>query len=259
MHQWLLNTFSTELLVFFFIMLCIALSFSLYIFFRRYFAKYLLEYFPDNTYFARALVTSSTILFAFTIIVLWQTLLSTKHVVAQEANAFSKIVMISHAFAKEEQKNIQHAIQQYLQLTVQKEWPLMKTGKFSAAAETAINNVDIALENYSPRNAYEQIFYREALTSFSAAYEARHARLERLESVIPGSLYAIIILGIFLLLLGGALIQTKETRSHLLLMIMTSIVLGSNLAIITIFDYPFSGSISISNQPFTSGVLAPLQ
>ena len=93
---------------------------------------------------------------------------------------------------------------------------------------------------------------------FGEAYEARHVRLEKLESIIPAPLQAIIMLDMFLLIFVGALLNPKEKRSHVMLMMVINVLIGANLAFITAFDYPFSGDISVSSKPFTLGVLAEL-
>jgi VIT1/CCC1 family predicted Fe2+/Mn2+ transporter len=255
MHRWILNNFSTEWLLFFSAAICIGIAFATQALSRRYLPRFQLTFFSDNTYFARALVTSTSILFAFTIIVLWQNLIFTKDLVTKEADAFSKIILHSKIFPSEERKRIEKAIGEYLQIVINKEWPLMREGKSSADAETAIANIDAAFEAYSPKTAFEQIFYKEVLTHFSEAYEARHARLEKVASVIPAELYAVIVLVMLLLLIAGALIKAPEAHSHKFWLLVTSTVIGVNLAIITTFDYPFSGEISVDNKPLSVGVL----
>jgi hypothetical protein len=54
------------------------------------------------------------------------------------------------------------------------------------------------------------------------------------------------------------LLNPHRKKSPIMLMMVISILVGANLAFITAFDYPFSGSISVSSKPFTLGVLRKL-
>ena len=67
-----------------------------------------------------------------------------------------------------------------------------------------------------------------------------------------------------MLLIGGALLllavtflfATRNPRLHLVLTIAVAVLLGFNLLLALVLDYPFSGTIAVSNHPFTEGALA---
>jgi hypothetical protein len=254
MQIWILNNFSIWQLIVCSILLCIILSISMYVVLHRYFPAFLAKYFTGDDYFFGILVTSSSVLFAFTIIILWQTLNVAKSTVEDEANALSKMQMNSATFPIEEKKKIKNAVHIYVSTVVQEEWPLMRQGYSSPSATVALEKVYAAIESYRPTGQLDQLFYREVLESFNVVYRARHARLEKLESVIPSSLYSIILFSMFLLLLTGALLSTKEKTSHVTLLVIVSTLIGLNFALITAFNYPFAGEISVSDEPFTSMV-----
>lgn len=254
MQIWILNNFSIWQLIICSILFCTILSISMYVILHRYFPTFLAAYFPGNSYFFGILVTSSSVLFAFTIIILWQTLNVAKSTVEEEASALSKIRMNSATFPVEEKEKIKNAVHAYVDILVQEEWPVMRQGHFSLSATAALEKVYATIENYRPTDQLDQLFYREVLESFNVVYAARHARLEKLQSVIPPSLYSIILFSMFLLLLTGALLSAKEKGSQVTLLIIVSALIGVNFALITAFNYPFSGEISVSDEPFTAMV-----
>ena len=68
--------------------------------------------------------------------------------------------------------------------------------------------------------------------------------------------FLVVVISLFVL--GVAtLLNTRERRAHVALLAVLAIVTALNLALIVALEHPFSGSISVSDEPLRAGVLAP--
>lgn len=252
---YLLNNLSAFEYAILYILLFSTYSFLVYKI-SHYFLPKLVIDIPETANFYLFFIASYAFLFAFTIMLLWQTYLSAKNVVLQESGSLSKIVFNSNTFNPSEKDAVHRAIQNYIKIVVSKEWPMMNKGNSSEEAGVAFINIGSTLEKFK-NDQNGNIFYRDAITDFGKAFEARRTRIALLESIIPNSLYYMILL-ILLITLTALSLQKKSTSPHVVLLLFSSAIFGLSFAVLTAFDFPFAGKISISPEPYTRGMLASL-
>ncbi len=257
MRQFMLNYIPTPIFILLIIFIIMALSFLTYKILRLYFKSYLLRKARNFTIVYQIITTGTTLLVAFLIVMLWQTFLTAKGSVNEEVGALSKMVMNSKVFPQNDQDKIRRAIKQYAQIVITQEWPLMKWGKSSREATAAMDNIYHVLESSMPQsqNQIQQVFYKEMIANYNTALESRYSRMDRLESVIPGPLFAMTAVYILILALSVCLIELQERKALAILVFFVNCVLGTDLALLVSFDYPFAGDISVSNKAFSEKLI----
>lgn len=258
MDRMLLNNVPTWAIFFSLIIFIVAFAVTVRYVTKHYLPQLSLSQRDYISTYIGILRSGETIFIAFTVIVLWQTYSTTKLFVSQEANELAKIVIDSHAFAAKEKAVIEAGVKNYIQIVRQEEWPLMREGKKSANAEKAFENLFYILaQNVSPSNEKERVYYREIISNLNKAAEARRFRLEKVNSNVPTIIVVVIMLSSLSLIALLAMLQEDRfiTRS---LVYLVSCILALYLSLILLLDYPFSGEISVSNQPFTEGILEHL-
>lgn len=258
MRRELLNLFPDWALFILFTTIIILFALLVYKVSRRYFPKYLIRGGLHTSNIFLDIITISTILLAFTIVVLWQFFTATKDAVNSEAAALSQIIIYSKALPPEEQQNVNKAVGKYINVVVNNEWPLMREGKYSLIAESALDGIYISIENFTPASENQHIFFQQMLNSYNEVVHDRTKRLEAVETVIPDSFFFVIVTNLFMLVAAICLIEEKDKKPELLFILFVSTLIGINLTLILIMDYPFSGEFSINSVPFTQGVLEPI-
>ncbi|MFI4955392.1 MAG: DUF4239 domain-containing protein, partial [Gammaproteobacteria bacterium] len=146
----------------------------------------------------------------------------------------------------------------YINTVINQEWELMRDGEMSTKAQSLLENMYSILENYIPKGNNERIFYQQVLDSYNGALRARDHRINASNSIIPDSFFAIIVLNLLLLIIAICLVEEQFKKPEVIFLILVSIMVGTNLSLTMILDYPFSGEFSISSKPFTQGILGPL-
>jgi len=86
----------------------------------------------------------------------------------------------------------------------------------------------------------------------------RESRLDAAETSIPKPLLDLMILFAVLTLAISLLIRTHHTPVDIWVVVTIAIVVSAGLLTAVILQYPFSGSIAVTSDPF-NGVLAQLE
>ncbi len=103
----------------------------------------------------------------------------------------------------------------------------------------------------------EQVFYTETVARVNDVTGARRERLNDNEESIPIMFEVLLIGGAVLFLLFTFLFGMRSARLHATMVMAVATLLGLNLLLALVLDYPFSGQVVVSNTAFTQGGLAP--
>jgi cytochrome bd-type quinol oxidase subunit 2 len=209
-----------------------------------------------HTAYIRILIGIYGIILSFIIILLWQAYLNAQKVVSAEASEFATIVRITNVFDLPTKNKINNSINRYLYTLRYDEWPLMRQGLVSKESEAAVQNIFNVLISIHPRTSEQKTFYQEILNHLNQALVFRRERLFSVNSILPWQLRLIIFMGAILLLIFMCFMESTNRKSHTFMVITLSAVIGAILGIALSLDFPFSGDITVSYDPFAEGILA---
>ena len=196
------------------------------------------------------------IVLAFVIVVLWEQYGSSQALVTDESTAMAQMVRASRAFPPEIQFHMREAAQEYVQAVVDDEWSTMKEGKNSPRTAAAIDNLYSTLQGYAPETASQEAFYRDATTSLQHVASTRRARLEQSRQGLP-VLFQILVFGGAVVVIALTLaLGIDRTAIQLAFVGLVASLVGFNLLLTVVMDYPFAGGMAIGNEPFKEEVLA---
>lgn len=257
MQRYLINYLSAGEFILLLVIIVVSMSLIILHIIRKHFS-FLISY-KNNGYlsfFLASITANFGIVLGFIIVTLWQELDKVELIVMQESEQLSLLLYNALAFPVDIQTKITHGMDQYIQVLIFDEWPLMRWGKASEKAVPALTNLFHITQSYSPETNVETIFYKQFVISLNNIVEYRRKRLEYLDSSLVNVLRFMLFLGIFIIILLISLIKSHSHRLQVLAVILVSTVLSFNLGLALLLDYPLSGSISATPAPFTKGILA---
>lgn len=155
----------------------------------------------------------------------------------------------SKDFPPQVAQTIHHDLVNYISIVLNDEWPAMREGKENLKGHQAINKLYNDLINYRPEDSVSRIYYQEALLALNAAIEDRNHRLNMLNLSIPTAWYIMIFLGAFSVIIMGIYI-IRDNFINFLMHLFLCVFLAFYVAAVTVVSYPFSGVISVTNEPF---------
>ena len=134
----------------------------------------------------------------------------------------------------------------------------MKHGEESNKTWNAFQNLYLTFQEYTAKTAKEKFFYGQIMNNMDAALKKHRDRMLAVNSIINNEIRIALILGAVVIIILASILRTHGPV-RIFANICLAIVMGFNLTLALSFDYPFSGSISISNHPFYEGALAHIK
>ena len=197
------------------------------------------------------------LLLAFVIVIEFQAFNDASDDVQTEADGLAAIVRDSYAFDGQDGGNVRSAIGAYVRVVTDQEWPLMRQGEESPAAWSGIDGVFAAMQAVTPGSAAESSFYDDSVRHLNAVLEARSNRLSASDgNDLPALIAALVIVGAIVILGYTTLVGSRSNAFHSIGAGAIAVVVGFSLVVLLCLQFPFSGDLAISSQPFREGALA---
>jgi len=191
------------------------------------------------------------VLLAFIAIAAWENLEKASGAVEKEAVLAEALYLDAQGF---EDKSIvgelRMELRDYVEKVINREWPSQQAGQVSEAADPDLRRIRALLATFKPKTSEDAVVVQEALHGLNELFDTYHGRIEAAKGHIPSSVWWVIaFLGV--LCVGfTAFLGMRSLRVHFILLagFTTTIVIVATL--IVQLDYPFRGSISVSDEPF---------
>ncbi|WP_431683653.1 NADH-quinone oxidoreductase subunit J [Kitasatospora sp. KL5] len=197
------------------------------------------------------------VILAFVIVTLWTQLENAENVVAAEATAAAQIVRDAQAFPPAHRDAVDRAVDGYVHVVVEQQWPLMRDGQGDYNRTAAkLEEVYQSLQGYQPSSHSEQTFYDEAVDSLGDVAGQRRARITQSSQQLPVLLQVLVYGGAVVILPLTFLYGIRSRRIQLLFVGSVAALIGFSLLLVLVLDRPFAGELSVSPAPFKEGALA---
>ncbi len=257
MHRWLLNHVHTSLLMFLYVLGAVLFAYVVLRLVRRFIPSLAGGEQNEIAVLSVEIIGAVYgILLGFVIVALWEGFNAADENVGAEATALSGIVRSAQAFDPAARDETTLAVGEYAHAVVDEEWGLLREGRTSARAAGDISNLYTVLQSYEPKTEAQKTFYASSVDRLNEALAARRTRLGQAEANLSGSLRFMMYAGFVMIVGFMATIGSGKQRIHTVMLLGVTAIIAFNLVLATTLDYPFSGDVSVSAEPFRSGGLA---
>jgi hypothetical protein len=196
------------------------------------------------------------IVLALVIVSLFDDFHKAKSDIRTEASAVAMVYLDSRGFAPPVAAALKKEIGDYVYDVRTGEWKALSHGAESEKAQGDLDRMYRTLQSYQPNTLSQRAFYSEVVARVNDLMTARRERLTDAEEGIPTTFAILLLLGAFLTLGFTFLFGVKDIRIHTALAVSLALLIGFNLLVALELDYPFSGQVTVSSSPFTTGALA---
>lgn len=173
-----------------------------------------------------------------------------------EANSVAQLVSNTTAFPPEAQLRIKDAVAYYLHAVVDDEFVLMKNGEESPIVAVALGNLYGVFVDYEPKTTREELFYESSIGLLNEIDSNRRERLaESSGPAIPELLGLFNLGGLFVFLALSYPASISNERTQLVVVGILAALVSFGFLLTIVLDYPFSGEISVSTDPYKSAIL----
>ena len=172
-------------------------------------------------------------------------------VVQAESTSLADIHLMAERLPAEFRKRVQGACRAYAVAVVEREWPsLAKAGEPDIEARRAGLAVMRSLDGFEPSTESEKALYPMIVAEMQQAWDQRRERISTAHYGIPAVEWVALLLGALVTVTLGGLFPVEHVRFHALLTAMAALVMVLNLYLVSLFGYPFSGDLRVSDLPF---------
>jgi len=197
-----------------------------------------------------AIAAIYAVLLAFVVVTVWQGFDKSNANVQLEANYLADIYRDSEAFSPEFHKQVGDLIREYRQAVVDKEWKTMAQGQMSPEVEKLIKNIWTHYTTYQPKNSTEQSFFDESVRKLNSFRELRRQRLMDSRTGLMPLLWFVLLAGGFSTVFFTFLFGAENLRVQIFMSVLLSVTIALILFAMLQMDFPFTGDVRISPEPF---------
>lgn len=191
------------------------------------------------------------VLLAFAIIFVWQRYNDAETTVAQEAGAAANIYRLSRGLDDRTGDALRDSLTIYLRAAISYDWPAMERGEpeSNVSGRQALNAVYAALLTHQSADPRAVALMPEILHQIDLITQARRSRLIVAEGVVPNLIWLVLFGGAVLTIVFTFFFGTKNLRAQIVMTVMLSIIVFSELLVVVAIDRPFTGGIRVRPVP----------
>jgi len=190
------------------------------------------------------------VLLAFVVVTVWQGFDKTNSNVQLEANYLADIYRDSEAFSADFHQKVGDLLREYRQAVIDYEWKTMARGEMSPEVERLMRKIWSMYTTYQPRTPTEQSFFEESVRKLNSFRELKRQRLMDSRTGIQPLLWFVLIVGALSTISFTFFFGAENLKAQLAMVLLLSITISLILFTILSLDFPFTGAVSISGEPF---------
>jgi len=194
--------------------------------------------------------TVLAVMLSFMVAGVWQEYDQSAQLVQSEADAISNLYHEVSVFPQPLRNQTHAAIERYVDIVVDKEWPLMRGGEASNDAHLAAMRIVSLIESYDPKTMGQQTAQADALTHAHAMMDARGDRLFENAQTVPPLLWVMMIFVAVVTLGSCYFFYVPDARAHFLMTAAVGAVIGAIFVVIAELDLPYRGDLQIPPSAF---------
>ncbi|MEU8681341.1 hypothetical protein [Streptomyces sp. NPDC048611] len=194
-------------------------------------------------------------LIGFIVLALWGQVNAADQTTRTEGAMATQLARSREVFGRAESARIRQSLLAYGRAAAA-EWPRAAAGDATPGAENALNRLHSTYERIQPRNDTQRAFLTSSLASLRELSLARTERLLEARTNIgpPLSLWLAVLLTSGLVLGFSATFGSEQALIHYGMVAAVSVLVATNLFLVTELSYPFLGEFATSPEPLRAAV-----
>jgi Protein of unknown function (DUF4239) len=191
-----------------------------------------------------------SLIIAFVTIAVWEDHGNISNMIGKEANCIYNIYRTLDAYPPNVRESGKEKLGLYVTEVVEKEWPLMKTGKPDHEAIKRLKSFHDSIIFFKPTDNGEIVGHQEVLKLMSEYRELRRNRVMSTKPLIGYSVWVLLSISSLLYSLILCLLNMPSYRSHAIYIGFYSALLSVPFTLLILVNNPFNGPDAIGPEPF---------
>jgi hypothetical protein len=180
----------------------------------------------------------------------WSTFNEVDTKVSNEASALAALYRDVSSYPEPHRTTLTDQLKEYTRFVIEEAWPQQRVGIVPKGGTERLTTFQQFLYMFEPTSGREEIIHAEAVSRFNVLVTTRRLRLQAVTAGLPSSLWAVVGVGAALSVMLTWLFRLDNLRLHILLVSITSAMIGLLIFLTAAMDNPFRGEVSIGPDAF---------
>ena len=145
-------------------------------------------------------------------------------------------------------EQLQNGLRTVTRQVIDLSWPQQRAGIMPKGSLAEFNAFERNLLAFEPVTEGQKILHGEAVHQFNQLVERRRSRVLSVKAGLPGSLWALVLIGGAINIAVTWLFHVQKARMHFWLTLLTSSLLGLMIFLLAAMDNPYRGKISVGPE-----------
>jgi len=180
----------------------------------------------------------------------WENFDTVEEDVNKESAALGALYRDVSSFPDPYQKQLQKSLKRYTRYVIEDEWPIQERGQVPAEGVARLNDFQVILYSFQPKDRREEIIMAETLSKYNDYVTMRRMRLLSINSGLPYAIWIVTIAGALICISFLWFFLMKTPMIQFMMISTISFFIGSMIFLIIMMNEPFSGEISVPSESF---------
>ena len=222
--------------------------------FRRWLLPKLRIHTDAALFYINAVMQSAMLLYALvaalTAVSVWQRHAQVADIVSAEATSIAGLWRDLDGYPQPACDAMQEVLRGYTLQIIREAWPMQQQGQVPRQGIEWMVRFHTQLYAFEPTTEREKILYAETLSAYNRLTQARRARLDSVNTGLPGVMWFALLPGAMGCLLLGLLFPIEDARFEAVLLVALSGFLAMVLFVIISLDHPFRGPMGVTADSY---------
>ncbi|MGV3618584.1 MAG: hypothetical protein ACO1SV_24950 [Fimbriimonas sp.] len=191
-----------------------------------------------------------TILMGFVFVQMWSSYRDADRAVSREANVISSLAFYAKSLPMAQREEAHADLRAYVAKVLEGEWPQMRQGHADAVADPELRRIESLYASMRVKEPWAVEAYSQSLGLVPELRQLHADRLHKADGSIPSFMYGLLVFGVVVLLMWAVAFRGAGRAAHVVGTTMAVALPASVLFAIVLLDFPFAGSLSVTESPF---------
>lgn len=207
-----------------------------------------------SLFLGAAVMQSAMVLYglvaALTAVSVWTKHTQVSHTVSQEATSIAILWRDLGGYPQPERDSMRAVLRGYTSQVIEEAWPEQQQGRVPRMGVEWLNRFQAQLFPFEPTSESQKILHAQTLAAYNGLVEARNARLDAVNTELPGVMWFVLLPGAMGCLLLCLFFHIEDVRFQAVLMTGLAGFVAMVLFVIISLDRPFQGPMAISADSY---------
>jgi hypothetical protein len=180
----------------------------------------------------------------------WGDAAAASNIASREAAEIAALYRDMGGYPEPVRGTLQSTLVRYTRYVIDEAWPAHRRGEVPHGGTLILNDLERVLYAFEPATEGQKAVHAEALRAFNTLIEVRRQRLEAVGYAVPGTLWAVIVIGALVSIVASFIFSMESFWVHATMTSLLAAMIGLLVFFMLVTDLPYRGANGIGPESY---------